>query len=195
MKTSKDLAAMSSSNFKALLRMIDAIETLTEWRAFYSVLVSTDLDEEERRWIRRAWMRRRVALEGGDDQDEYLGNFDASDFLNAIESATTSSLLCELERLAFERQKIGLLSDMDIKDITAAIEARQSSLTTQKTAFSSDVLNLLKTVEECDEYIAEIDSRADAGEITMREKDAAIKAINETRERIARTSPRRACEF
>lgn len=194
MKTSKDLSAMSSSNFKALLRMIDAIETMTEWRAFYSVLASTDLDEEERRWIRRAWIRRRVALEGG-DQDEYLGNFDASDFLNAIESATTSSLLCELERLAFARQKIGLLSDSDVMDITAAIEARQSSLTSKKTAFSSDVLNLLKTVEECDEYIAEIDSRADAGEITTREKDAAIKEINATRERIARTSPRRACEF
>lgn len=195
MKTSKDLAAMSSSNFKALLRMIDAIETLTEWRAFYSVLVSTDLDEEERRWIRRAWMRRRAVIEGGDDQDEYLGNFDASDFLNAIESATTSSLLCELERLAYERQKIGLLSESDIKDITSAIEARQSSLTTQKTAFSSDVLNLLKTVEECDEYIAEIDSRADSGEITSRERDAAIKEISAARERLARTSPRRACEF
>lgn len=195
MKTSKDLAAMSSSNFKALLRMIDAIETLTEWRAFYSVLTSTDLDEEERRWIRRAWMRRRVALEGGGDQDEYLGNFDASDFLNAIESATTSSLLCELERLAFARQKIGLLSENDIKDITAAIEARQSSLTFKKTAFSSDVLNLLKTVEECDEYIAEIDSRADAGEITTREKEAAIKEISATRERLAQTPPRRGCEF
>lgn len=195
MKTSKDLAAMSSSNFKALLRMIDAIETLTEWRAFYSVLTSTDLDDEERRWIRRAWMRRRVALEGGDDQDEYLGNFDASDFLNAIEAATTSSLLYELERLAFARQKIGLLSERDIMDITAAIEARQSSLTVKKTAFSSDVLNLLKTVEECDEYIAEIDSRADAGEITTREKDAAIKEINATRERLAQTPPRRGCEF
>lgn len=194
MKTSKELAAQSSSNFKALLLMIDTIETLTEWRAFESVFKSTDLDDEERRWVRQAWMHRRETLDGG-DQDEYLGNFDASDFLNAIEAATTSSLLCELERLAFERQKIGLLSEKDIKDISAAIEARQSSLTLKKTAFSSDVLNLLKTVEECDEYIAEIDSRADAGEITTREKDAAIKAISETRERIAQTSPRRGCEF
>lgn len=195
MKTSKDLAAMSSSNFKALLRMIDAIETLTEWRAFYSVLTSTDLDDEERRWIRRAWMRRRATIEGGDDQDEYLGNFDASDFLKAIEAATTSSLLCELERLAFERQKIGLLSECEIKEIVDAVESRQSCLIQQKAAFSSDVLNLLKTVEECDEYIAEIDARADSGEITTREKDAAIKAISATRERLAQTSPRRACEF
>lgn len=194
MKTSKEIAAPSSSNFKALLRMIDAIETLTEWRTFESVFKATDLDDEERRWVRRAWMRRRATLEGG-DQDEYLGNFDASDFIGAIDAATTSSLLCELERLAFERHKIGLLSEREIKDITDAIEARQSFLTLKKTAFSKDVLMLLKTVEECDEYIAEIDSRADAGEITTREKDAAIEAIYATRERIAKTPPRHVCEF
>ena len=194
MKASKDLAELSSSKFKALLLMIDTVETLAEWRAFESIFKATDLDEEERRWVRQAWMHRRATL-GGGDQDEYLGNFDASEFLNVIESATTSSFLWELERLAFERQKIGLLSENDIKDITAAIEARQSSLTLKKTAFSSDVLNLLKTVEECDEYIAEIDSRADAGEITTREKEAAIKAISEARERIAQTTPRRGCEF
>lgn len=84
MKTSKELADLSSSNFKALLRMIDAIETLTEWRAFESIFTATDLDEEERRWVRRAWMRRRATIEVGDDQDEFLGNFDASDFLKAI---------------------------------------------------------------------------------------------------------------
>lgn len=194
MKTSKDLEELSSSNFKTLLRMIDAIETFAEWRAFESIFTATDLDEEERRWVRRAWMRR-LATYGGDDQDEYLGNFDASDFLNVIESATTSSFLCELERLAFERHKIGLLSEREIKEIVDAIETRQSCLIQQKAAFSSDVLNLLKTVEECDEYIAEIDARADSGEITTREKDAAIKAISATRERLAQTSPRRACEF
>lgn len=194
MKTSKEIAALSSSNFKALLRMVDAIETLTEWRTFESVFKATDLDDEERRWVRRAWMRRRATLEGG-DQDEYLGNFDASDFIGAIEAATTSSLLCELERLAFERHKIGLLSEREIKDITNAIEARQSSLTLQKTAINTDVLKLLKTVEECDDYIAEIDLRADAGEITTREKDAAIEAISATRERLAQTAPRRVCEF
>lgn len=194
MKTSKELADQSSSNFKALLRMIDSIETFTEWRAFESIFTATDLDEEERRWVRRAWMRR-LATYGGDDQDEYLGNFDASDFLNVIESATTSSFLCELERLAFERHKIGLLSELEIKEICDAIETRQSCLTRQKTAFNYDVLKLLKTVEECDEYIAEIDARADSGEITTREKDAAIKAISATRERLAQTAPRRACEF
>ena len=195
MKTSKDLAELSSGKFKALLRMIDAIETLTEWRAFESIFTATDLDEEERRWVRRAWMRRRATIEGGDDHDEYLGNFDASDFLKAIESATNSSLLGELERLAFERHKIGILSECEIKEIVDAVEARQSCLIQQKAAFSSDVLNLLKTVEECDEYIAEIDARADSGEITTREKDAAIKAISATRERLAQTSPRRGCEF
>lgn len=195
MKNSKELAALSSSNFKALLRMIDAIETLTEWRTFETIFTSTDLDEEERRWVRRAWMRRRATIDGGDDQDEYLGNFDASDFIGAIESATTSSLLCELERLAYERHKIGLLSEHEIKEIVDAVETRKACLTQQKTAFSSDVLNLLKTVEECDEYIAEIDARADSCEITTREKDAAIKAISATRERLAQTAPRRACEF
>lgn len=194
MKTSKDLEELSSSNFKTLLRMIDAIETFAEWRAFESIFTATDLDEEERRWVRRAWMRR-LATYGGDDHDEYLGNFDASDFLKAIESATNSSLLCELERLAFERHKIGLLSESEIKEIVDAVETKQSCLIQQKAAFSSDVLNLLKTAEECDEYIAEIDARADAGEITTREKDAAIKAISEARERLAQTSPRRACEF
>lgn len=195
MKTSKELADLSSSNFKALLRMVDAIETLTEWRAFESIFTATDLDDEERRWVRRAWMRRRATIEGGDDHDEYLGNFDASDFLKAIESATNSSLLCELERLAFERHKIGLLSEHEIKEIVDAVETRQSCLIQQKAAFSSDVLNLLKTVEECDEYIAEIDARADSGEITTREKDAAIKAISAARERLAQTAPRSACEF
>lgn len=104
-------------------------------------------------------------------------------------------MLCDLERLAFERHKIGILSEREIKEIVDAVESRQSCFIQQKTAFSSDVLNLLKTVEECDEYIAEIDARADSGEITTREKDAAIKAISAARERLAQTSPRRACEF
>lgn len=183
-----------SSNFDALARVVNAIETLSEWYAFEKVLNKTELNDEERLEIRRAWTRQRLLIDGGalPSSEITAENVTAEDFIALLADAQTLRELRDLDCRAAARRSLGLFNNEEHERITRAILKKEQFIKEEQTIDLDYFFRLLHTVEDVEEYTAQVERRADVGEITSTEKTAILKKLDEARERIEAERKRRA---
>ncbi len=181
-----DATPRASSNFEALTRVIDAIESVSEWNSFERVLNKTEMNEVERFKIRRAWISKRLLLDDGalPASEVNVDNITADEFVANLADASTLGELRDLDVRATARYTLGLFNGEEYGRIIRAILNKEQFLRDEQTIGLDYFFKLLHTVEDVEEYTAEIEERADAGEITSVEKNNILKQLEKARERI-----------